>query len=367
MTPLWIHTPLVLSPRLSELLECDVYLKLENLQPSLSFKFRGMSLVAQQAKKKSPDAHLIIASGGNAGFAAACAARAVGIRCTVFLPAGLDSHFIDSLKREGAEIVAGGKDYSEVLVKAQEALAQNDRSILVSAYDDVSLWRGHASMIQEMSSDLDVKPDAIFCSVGGGGLLAGIMVGCEMVGWDDVPIVALETNGADCFYHSVHANREPRLSKLISPPVPTGARRSYDETNGVHVLRLPAITSVASSLGASSPSPGAVKMAIERKGNVHCVLVPDALSMQTALTFAEDHKFLVELACSTTLAPAYKRSIFEQLLPPRNGGRRRTVVFVVCGGSKTSLKEMSIYRNIVDQESGPWKVWVEGKEVDVEK
>ena len=84
-----------------------------------------MSLVARQAKEKSPNAHIIIASGGNAGFAAACAARAVGARCTVFLPAGLDPHFLDSLKREGAELVIGGKDYSEVLVKAQEALAQN--------------------------------------------------------------------------------------------------------------------------------------------------------------------------------------------------------------------------------------------------
>ena len=86
-----------------------------------------MSLVAQQAKQKSPDAHIIIASGGNAGLAAACAARAVGVRCTVFLPAGLDPRFLDSLKREGAEIVTGGKDYSEALAKAQEALAQNDK------------------------------------------------------------------------------------------------------------------------------------------------------------------------------------------------------------------------------------------------
>jgi L-serine/L-threonine ammonia-lyase len=84
-----------------------------------------MSLVAQQAREKSPDAHIIIASGGNAGFAAACAARAVGVRCTVFLPAGLDTRFLNSLKREGAELVTGGKDYSEVLVKAREALAQN--------------------------------------------------------------------------------------------------------------------------------------------------------------------------------------------------------------------------------------------------
>ena len=86
-----------------------------------------MSLVAQQAKEEKPDAHIIIASGGNAGFAAACAARAVGVRCTVFLPTGLDPRFLDSLKREGAELVTGGKDYFEVLVKAQEALAQNDK------------------------------------------------------------------------------------------------------------------------------------------------------------------------------------------------------------------------------------------------
>jgi L-serine/L-threonine ammonia-lyase len=80
---------------------------------------------------------------------------------------------------------------------------------------------------------------------------------------------------------------------VISPPVPTGARTSYDETNRVNIVQLPAITSVASSLGASSPSPGAVKMAIERKGKVHCVLVPDALSMQTALTFAGMDSILV--------------------------------------------------------------------------
>lgn len=160
-------------------------------------------------------------------------------------------------------------------------------------------------MIQEISTDLDVKPDAIFCSVGGAGLLAGVMVGCATIGWDDgkyttgmtflsslltsrcaVSIVALETIGADCFYHSVHANRQPLLSDVKSPPFPTGATKFYDETNGVHLTQLPAITSVASSLGALSPSPGAVKMAVQRKDNLLCVLVPDILSMQTALMFA---------------------------------------------------------------------------------
>lgn len=101
-----------------------------------------------------------------------------------------------------------------------------------------------------------------------------------------MPIVALETLGADCFYHSVQANRQPLLSKAKGPSLSTGVTTFFDEPHEVHLVRLPSITSVASSLGASSPSPGAVKMALRRKGNVHCVLVPDILSMQTALAFA---------------------------------------------------------------------------------
>lgn len=56
---------------------------------------------------------------------------------------------------------------------------------MVPAYDDEILWEGHSSMIKEISKQLSNKPDVIFCSVGGGGLLGGIIVGCKHVGWDD--------------------------------------------------------------------------------------------------------------------------------------------------------------------------------------
>ena len=56
--------------------------------------------------------------------------------------------------------------------------------IMVPAYDNPTLWEGHSSMIQEVKSQLQQEPDAIFCSVGGGGLLGGIIVGCKKVGWD---------------------------------------------------------------------------------------------------------------------------------------------------------------------------------------
>jgi len=56
---------------------------------------------------------------------------------------------------------------------------------MVPAYDDETLWAGHSSMIEEISTQLPNKPSAIFCSVGGGGLLGGIITGCKHVGWDD--------------------------------------------------------------------------------------------------------------------------------------------------------------------------------------
>lgn len=58
-------------------------------------------------------------------------------------------------------------------------------SVMVPAYDDQILWSGHSSMVHEISEQLPNKPDAIFCSVGGGGLLGGLIVGCRDVGWDD--------------------------------------------------------------------------------------------------------------------------------------------------------------------------------------
>lgn len=63
---------------------------------------------------------------------------------------------------------------------------------MVPAYDDPIVWQGHSSMVTEIhkqlladSTVLSRKPDAIVCSVGGGGLLGGVIVGCKQVGWDD--------------------------------------------------------------------------------------------------------------------------------------------------------------------------------------
>ncbi|PCH38355.1 tryptophan synthase beta subunit-like PLP-dependent enzyme [Wolfiporia cocos MD-104 SS10] len=365
---LWLETPLVYSPHISARLGCNVYLKLENLHPSHSFKYRGISYFIQHAvREHGCGVHLIAASGGNAGLAVACAAKALGVRCTVFLPEGVSASTVDFMRAEGAEIIVGGKCYLQALNAAEDAVKASPLAFMVPAYDHPLLWEGHGSMIPEIARQLPAgtKPDAIFCSVGGGGLFGGVMEGCKAAGWDDVPLVTLETHGCSCFYQSLALNPGP-FPESSTPP--EGVRVERDETHGVAVAHLSALPSRATSLGASSPAAGVVAQALKWKGGIKSVCIPDELAMEAAMKFADDHKIMVELACSTTLTPAYRPSLFNKLVPPL--GAERTVVFVVCGGFKISLKELEEYRQIVEADAargGEWDVLCNGERWSVNK
>ncbi|KIM27858.1 hypothetical protein M408DRAFT_31486, partial [Serendipita vermifera MAFF 305830] len=193
------------------------------------------------------------------------------------------------------------------------------------------------------------KPDAIFCSIGGGGLIAGTMLGCEAVGgWQDVPVVGIETSGSACFYHSMQSNRQS--AEIAASLLPEGATTSLVKAEPISIVHLAAITSRATSLGASTPSIGAVAIALKRKGSVHCVTISDERAMSASLQFAGDHSVVTELACSATLVPAYTPHLLDHILGPQasicNGvvaQRKKVLVFVVCGGSKGSLDAMRMF------------------------
>ncbi|THH10834.1 hypothetical protein EW145_g1054 [Phellinidium pouzarii] len=367
-TPLWSQTPLIHSTHLSTLLDCDVYLKLENLQPSQSFKYRGISLYAQHCKRvHGENAHLIIASGGNAGLAAACAAKHLDLRCTVYIPEGVNQRVHYVLEKEKAEVIVAGNSYLQSLQEAERAAKLDMHATLVPAYDDPLVWKGHSSMIAEITTQLPSKPDAIFCSVGGGGLLGGIIDGCSKAGWDDVTIVALETHGSACFYHSISLN-SGQWKRDGSPS--GGITESFDEPHNIKIAHVKNLTSKASSLGATSPSAGVVDMALRRRGSITCATIPDEMAMYTTRLFAEDHKIIVELACATTLTPAYHPSFFNHLLESQGRridmsvNRRKTVVFIVCGGVKISLEELMEYKVVVNdalKESQEWEIFCDGE------
>ncbi|KAJ7172729.1 tryptophan synthase beta subunit-like PLP-dependent enzyme [Mycena filopes] len=361
---LWLETPLILSNPLSEK-DASIYLKLETVQPSMSFKSRGISHFAQRAKEAhGPAVHLVIASGGNAGLAAAhaCSAHTLNVKCTVFVPESAAQTTVDLLRRENAEVVVGGSHYAAAVLAAQKVVDAEENAVMVPAYDDPIVWEGHSSIIIEAARQMGKIPSAIFCSVGGGGLLGGIITGCAQVGWDAVPIIALETVGSNCFYYSMALNRQAEDTVAL----PAGVTVVRDEGNDVKLAHFSSFSSEASgSLGASQPAAGVVRKALDRAGPVICVSVPDELSMQAAYSFADDHKLLVELACSTTLVAAYKKELFNRLVPPT--GEDRPSLFIVCGGFKVSVDDMVAYRALLDAGGDSFEVYCDGETVSIKK
>lgn len=95
-----------------------------------------------------------------------------------------------------------------------------------------------------------------------------------------MPLVILETTGSNCFYQSIALNRNPQLSLPTTVEIVDGGEHN------VRLAHLTKLKSRASSLGASLPSAGVIKMALERKGGVKCVCGPDELAMQAAVSFA---------------------------------------------------------------------------------
>ncbi|XP_073864065.1 serine dehydratase-like isoform X4 [Macaca fascicularis] len=131
--PFHVVTPLLESWALSQVAGMPIFLKCENVQPSGSFKIRGIGHFCQEMAKKGCR-HLVCSSGGNAGIAAAYAARKLGIPATVVLPESTSLQVVQRLQGEGAEVQLTGKVWDEANLRAQE-LAKRDGWVNVSPFD----------------------------------------------------------------------------------------------------------------------------------------------------------------------------------------------------------------------------------------
>ncbi|KLU84842.1 L-serine dehydratase [Magnaporthiopsis poae ATCC 64411] len=115
----WIETPCLYSGPLSRAAGCNIYLKLDNLQPSGSFKSRGIGYMMQRAAEASStgssknDIHFYCSSGGNAGLACATSAATLGCRATIVVPTLAPAHMVEKLRALGATVVQTGSNFSE--------------------------------------------------------------------------------------------------------------------------------------------------------------------------------------------------------------------------------------------------------------
>ncbi|VVM71701.1 pyridoxal-phosphate dependent enzyme [Pseudomonas fluorescens] len=294
---LHIRTPLILHPALSTP-NRRIWLKLENLQPSGSFKLRGMGLLCSQAKAQGKR-KVVCPSGGNAGFATAVAAASLGLEACIVVPQTTAEATRARIRNTGAEVIVHGEVWDDANQKAVE-LSRGAHTEYVPAFDHPVLWEGHSSMIDEILEDCP-QVDTVVTSVGGGGLLAGILTGLIRHGRMDCRIVACETRGAASFSAALAAG---------------------------HPVRLPRIDTVATSLGAAQVAAWPVQHILDFAHE--CVVLSDDEAIMGVVRYASDLRQLVEPACGVSLAIGY--------LDHPAIASARNVVIVVCGGVSISAQ-----------------------------
>lgn len=318
VTHFHMPTPLLESWALSQVLGTTVYLKCENVQPAGSFKIRGIGHYCQAVARKGCR-HLVCSSGGNAGIAVAYCARKLGLPATIVLPEGSSPQVVRRLQGEGAEVQLAGKVWDEANVRAR-ALAEQDGWVDVPPFDHPLIWEGHASLVWELKAALDSPPGALVLAVGGGGLLAGVAAGLEQVGWQDVPIVAVETQGAHSFHAAVKAGQ---------------------------LVTLPDITSVAKCLGAKTVAAGA--LACARQARVLSEVVTDTEAVSAVQRFLDDERMLVEPACGAALAAVYSGLLGRLQAEGRLSPSLASVVVIVCGGNSIDSQELQALKTQLGQ------------------
>ena len=212
-TPLWKLPAAELGVACAE-----VWLKLEHLQVGGSFKARGMynRLLANPI----PDSGVIVASGGNAGIATAAAARALGVRCEVFVPTVSSPAKQAKLRELGAQVVVTGAAYADAL-EACLARQRETGALLTHAYDQPEVAAGAGTLAMEIEDQGGEPPDSVLVSVGGGGLIAGV------AGWfeDRSRVVALEPELAPTLFRAREAGAPVDVAVSGIAADSLGARR----------------------------------------------------------------------------------------------------------------------------------------------
>jgi len=100
------------------------------------------------------------------------------------------------MRSGGAEVIVHGNVWADANEKAEELVKMDPESELIHPFDHPDIWDGNATMIHELKDQLPREPDVIICSVGGGGLLLGVIKGLEKNGWKNTRIIGVETEGA---------------------------------------------------------------------------------------------------------------------------------------------------------------------------
>jgi len=286
-TPLWRLPSSALGLR-SDAPGFEVWLKLEHLQRSGSFKARGM--FNRLLSHTIPAVGVIAASGGNAGIATAVAANALGVPAEIFVPSISSPAKRARLAALGARVVVGGNAYADALA-ACEARQHETGALMTHAYDQPEVVAGAGTLAREIEQEAG-RPDTVLVSVGGGGLIGGIAAWFE----DRSRVVALEPELAPTLHSARAAGRRVDVS-----------------VGGI----------AADSLGARRL--GAIAWELARRHVAESLLLSDDAILAAQRFLWDEFKLAVEPAAALPLA-----ALRSGAVQPAEGDR---VCLIVCGAN----------------------------------
>jgi len=287
-----LHTPLIFSHPLSQVSGREVFLKLENLQTTGSFKLRGAINRLTVLKARGEGARVVAASAGNHGQGVAFAAAHLGIPATIVMPQGASISKQLATMGYGAEVILHGRDLGEALQRAQTLVDQG--YTFIHPYDDPEVIAGQGTLGLEIIEDLP-GVDTVVLPVGGGGLAAGVAV-------------ALKARKPEVRLIGVQTARVPSLTAALEAGAPTPVPSKPTLADGINV-----------------PKVGRHSFPVLQKHLSEVALVAEPDIVQALLILLEGKKILAEGAGAVAAAA------FVGPLAGRNLGRR--VVLVVSGGN----------------------------------
>lgn len=301
LKPYVLQTPLVHSLAFSQATGAKVWLKLENLQHTGSFKVRGalnklLSLSPEQLAKG-----VVAASSGNHGAGMAWGLSRLGAKGIVFVPEGASETKIEAIRCLGAEVRIYGRDGVGTEVYARQ-YADEYKLSYVSPYNDPDVIAGQGTIGIEIALQMSglVQPDVVFVTVGGGGMISGIASHMKSV-YTKVQIVGCQPENDAAMLASVRAGRIIEIK--AKPTISDGS--------------------------AGGLEPGAITFDLCRRLVDTWVTVSEAEIRAAMRAFLESEQGGLEGAAGVALAAFLKTA--EQY-------KGKTVVIVICGANISPKK-----------------------------
>ncbi len=287
------ETPVDRSPELDRLTGATVHLKLENIQHTGSFKLRGAMNKVLSLPDEERRGGVVAASTGNHGAGVAFACREAGIPCRVFVPEGSSASKLAAMRSYGASVEEAGND-GVVSERLARRFARDRGLAYVSPYNDAQVVVGQGTIGEELARQVEAL-DAIFISLGGGGLISGV-AGYLKALRPGLEVVACSASNSAVMYESLRAGEILDLESL--PTLSDGTAGGVEE--------------------------GTITFPLCRELIDRHVVVPEAEIAAALRLMIERQHLLVEGAAALAVAA---------LLAAGDRYRDASVAVVLCGGN----------------------------------